>query len=132
MRSASRRSRTRRTPPRRRARRRSPAEQRRARHVETVPARRGSAGRSRRASSDHCDPDRDVDEEHQPPAHVRPAEGDQPATDQRAQRGADPHRRAEDAERPAPLIAAEQLLHQAGHLRVDQPTGQPLQHPRAR
>ena len=33
------------------------------------------------------------------------------------------------AERPAPLAAREQLLHQAGHLRVDQPAGQALQHP---
>ena len=98
--------------------------------VEPVPPVPSVVGQQPPGQHDHRDTDRDVDEEHQPPAEVRAAECDQRAADERAERGAHPDRRPQHAEGPSPLVAAEQLLHESGHLRVDQAARQPLQHPR--
>ena len=94
------------------AERRAP-EQGGAQDVEPVV---GGLGRRRQQpprQSDDDDADRDVDEEHQPPAEGRPAERDQRAADERADRGAEPDRRTEDAEGAAAVVAAEHLLDQA-------------------
>ncbi len=80
---------------------------------------------------DDDDPDREVDEEHQPPPEAGSAERDQQTTDDGPDRGAEPDRRAEQAERAAAVGPGEHLLHQAGHLGVDQPAEEPLQHTRA-
>ena len=111
------------------------AERRRPQHQRTdhvQPVATGGRGLRQEppAQQDDRDPDRDVDEEDQPPAEVRPAERDQGATDERSEGGAEPHRGAERTEGAAALLAAEHLLDQARDLRVDQTSGDALEHPR--
>ena len=90
---------------------------------------REPAGTSRAASSQGDHADRHVDVEHPAPA-VRAGERghDQPA-DHRTGRGGQPDGGAEDAERPATLGAAEQVLDQPGVLRDEHAAGDALQQP---
>ena len=95
-----------------------------------MPTKRRIGRKQPPGQHNHRHADRDIDEEHQPPALVRSAERNEATADQRPQGGTDADRRSQDAESPATLGAGKQLLHQARYLRVDQAAGQPLQHPR--
>src|SRR6476469_2879416 len=79
---------------------------------------------------DDCYTDRHVDEEHEPPAEVRAAERDQRTADDRSERCAHADSRAENSECSPALVPAEQLLHEPGHLRIDQAARQTLDYPR--
>jgi hypothetical protein len=81
------------------------------------------------AEDDPDDAYRDVDEEHEPPALVCAGDLDDRATQQRADRGGDPDRGAQHAERPATLSRHEQLLDHSADLRVDDAGGSALHQP---
>jgi hypothetical protein len=92
-----------------------------------------SRGRRRQIAAgeqqDRC-ADRQVDEEHRPPAVVGPEQRDQRAAGERTDRGRHGDRRAEEPECLPALLAAEQARDQARDLRADETAGEPLDDPR--
>ena len=105
-------------------------EQPRAGQVQRAAgALRWGRGQPGPAQQERRDARRQVDQEAQPPAVRLAAEPDDQAADDGPGGRRDADRRADEAERAAALVQREQLLHDAGHLRVDQAAGQALEHP---
>ena len=108
------------------------AEEHDAKRVERLASALGG-GRGRQVAAGQqqdCHADRQVDEEHRPPAVVDAEQGDQPAADEWADRGRHGDGRAEESECLAALLASEQALDEARDLRGDETPGEPLDDPR--
>ncbi len=113
------------------------AQDRRAQHhdperVERLGPALGGGRRRQVAAGEQQDrsADRQVDEEHRPPAVVGAEQRDQRTAGERPDRRRHADGRPEVPERPAALLAAEQGLDQARDLRADETSGEPLDHPR--
>src|SRR5262249_53546633 len=74
--------------------------------------------------------DRHVDEEDRAPAECRDVEGDEPSAQAKSDRGAEAEREAEDAERTAALVIAEQAMDGRENLRYHQRSGRSLRRAR--
>ena len=107
------------------------AQQDDAERVERLGPALGRGRRRQVAAGEQQDrrADRQVDEEHRPPAVVDAEQRDQRAADERADRGRHADGRAEEAERLAALLAPEQALDEARDLRADETAGESLDDP---
>ncbi len=108
------------------------AQQHDAERVQRLGPALGRGRRRQVAAGEQQDrrADRQVDEEHRPPAVVDAEQRDQRAAGERADRARHGDSRAEQAERLAALLAAEQALDEARDLRADETAGEPLDDPR--
>ena len=107
------------------------AQQDGAERVESLGPALGRGRRRQIAAGEQQDhrADREVDEEHRPPAVVGPEQSDQRAPGERADRGRHGDGGAEEAERLTALLAPEQALDEARDLRADETAGEPLDDP---